>query len=200
MDTSKYFELIDFVNKITPLEIIEKAPVNDHTIPIHIVFNYDLVIGNNLIDYTVLPEKGQSIFLEKYDQHKTLVENYLTRNVINKIELKAYFHEINPNMKENFQNKYLSIKHNFINLVNTSFGGIFEEYQTNELNVLVAFRRKQAAGGSDKIKLLGRLRKIYKEGRKSYIVYNKEKITITEARKLEKAAKQTPSRRGSSYH
>lgn len=65
-----------------------------------------------------------------------------------------------------------------------------KEYQTNEPNVLVEFRRKQAAGGSDKIKILGRLRKIYKEGRKSYIVYNKEKITITVARKLEKAAKQ----------
>ena len=39
---------------------------------------------------------------------------------------------------------------------------------------------------SDKKKVLGRERKIYKDGRKSYIIYKKEKMWLSDARALEK--------------
>ena len=39
---------------------------------------------------------------------------------------------------------------------------------------------------STKLRILGRERKIYKDGRKSYIIYNKQHISLTEARKLDK--------------
>ena len=44
---------------------------------------------------------------------------------------------------------------------------------------------QQVAGAADKIRILGRWRKVYKEGRKKYVVYMKQRITMTEARKLE---------------
>ena len=43
-----------------------------------------------------------------------------------------------------------------------------------------------AAGGSNKIYILGRNRKIIKIGRKKYIIYKKEQITLSQARKIEK--------------
>ena len=38
------------------------------------------------------------------------------------------------------------------------------------------------------IRILGRDRKIYREGRKQFIIYKKQKMTLNEARKLEKQA------------
>jgi hypothetical protein len=44
---------------------------------------------------------------------------------------------------------------------------------------------------SIKIKILGRERNIYKDGRKSYIIYNKQKMYISDARQLEKEKKKS---------
>lgn len=48
------------------------------------------------------------------------------------------------------------------------------------------FKAHAQKTSSDKKKVLGRERKIYKDGRKSYIIYKKEKMWLSDARALEK--------------
>ena len=63
-------------------------------------------------------------------------------------------------------------------------GNLFDIHSVY-LSVLTA--PKAGGKASNKIRILGRERKIYKDGRKSYIIYMKQRLSLTEARKLERA-------------
>ena len=47
-------------------------------------------------------------------------------------------------------------------------------------------------GGNPKVLISGKLRKVVKEGRYSYVTINGEKMTIAKAKKAEKAEKKIP--------
>lgn len=54
------------------------------------------------------------------------------------------------------------------------------------INAYNVFKEPVQGGRSDKFRILGRERKIYKDGRKSYIIYLKQHLSLAEARKLDK--------------
>lgn len=82
-------------------------------------------------------------------------------------------------------------------IINDLFDSIEELQQITVIlhsnNKSITGEKFGLGGAPNKIRILGRIRKIYQEGRKKLIVYNKQKITLAEAKKLEKSIKKNKS-------
>jgi hypothetical protein len=79
---------------------------------------------------------------------------------------------------------------NNFQITNTHQGSLQTERSENidqsDIETVVKAVQKEEAqqGGSQKIRILGRLRKIHVKNNKSYVMYNKKLITLSQAKKL----------------
>lgn len=134
---------------------------------------------------TLLENPKSEVFLKDLGQIKTMAITLLFFNE------NFGFGDIGKLKQENLQNLDEVVDKIFMKSKDNpddDFGVENAKEKMKELKLYIDNLLK-TGGASNKIYILGQYRKLFKEGRKSYIKYKGEHISLLEARKLEKRSK-----------